>query len=273
MIQFEKELITPSKAKTYLEANTNNRNIKDRHVLKLSNEMKSGRWKQDTAETIKISKTGRILDGQHRLMAVIQSGVSTYFHVAKGLNEEVFDVIDTGSNRSAADVFKINHAKYESTLPSIIQTSKIISRGKRDSRQSYDKLTNSELLEIYQSDPIYWNEVARLTVSWYDAFSKILTPSLIGGFYSYLSDINESKAKQFFNELTSGNNISNETINVLRKKLIQDKLSQHKMNKDLKMIFIIKTWNAFITNKNVKLLKFDAENEEYPSISIGLLNN
>ena len=137
MIQFEKELITPSKAKTYLEANTNNRNVKDRHVLKLSNEMKSGRWKQDTAETIKISKTGRILDGQHRLMAVIQSGVSIYFHVAKGLNEEVFDVIDTGSNRSAADVFKINHAKYESILPSIIQTSKIISRGKRDSRQSF----------------------------------------------------------------------------------------------------------------------------------------
>jgi hypothetical protein len=63
--------------------------------------MINNKWKQDTGECIKISKTGRILDGQHRLKAVILSNCSIYFYVATNIDDSVFDVLDTGKARNS----------------------------------------------------------------------------------------------------------------------------------------------------------------------------
>jgi hypothetical protein len=70
------------------------------------------------------------------------------------------------------------------------------------------------------------------------------------------------------NELCTGINISNDTIRILKNKLIQDKVSNKKISTTLKRIFIIKTWNCFIQGTELKRLSFDYENESYPKISV-----
>ena len=266
-MEFKKILVTPEVAQSYLLNNKRNRNVKKASLSRLSNEMKRGLWKEDTAEMIKISKTGNILDGQHRLLAVIDSGVSINFHFAIGLNDEVFTVLDTGSLRNGSDTFFIRGIKNNTSLPAMISLSCLLRKGKKDkNQQKNSKLSNSELLQVYDVNPFFWDSVASKSINWYNSFAKILTPSIIGGVYSLIKEVDIQKGEKFMIELCTGIDISNPTINVLRNTLMKDKLSLRKMPMDLKLAIIIKTWNFYKTNTTAKILKWDSANEKFPKI-------
>ena len=66
--------ITPSEASKYLANNPANRRLSESEVETLAADMREGRW-CITHQGIAIGKTGRLLDGQHRLAAVIKAGV------------------------------------------------------------------------------------------------------------------------------------------------------------------------------------------------------
>lgn len=265
MIQFQKQLITPTMAQEYLSKNTSNRRVKQPLVIQYANDMFAGRWKEDTGEAIKITIDGRILDGQHRLLAIVKSKVPVWMHVVLNVKEEVFDVLDTGSSRNATDVFLVKGIRYDNIIPSIISVHNLLVNNKRYGAQKNYKSTNAMLLDQYFSDEVFWQNVAHKSRSWYLSFAKILTPSFIGGFYSYFLLLNEKKAECFMVELTTGIRVTNEVVMLLRNTLMKDKISPKKMPPTLKMALIIKAWNAYVTNQSVKLLKFDTLREEFPT--------
>jgi hypothetical protein len=266
MLEFKKELITPSRAKELLEANINNRRVKDPVVLRYAQDILAGRWKEDTGEVIKISKSGIVLDGQHRLYAIVKANIPIFFHVAYGVEDLVVDVLDTGSVRNASDVFKLNKIPYDSSIPSIMQTYYLIKNGHFASRQKFMRLTNAELLKKYYENEILWQDICKKSHSWYINFAKILTKSFIGGFYSVFKEINPELAEKFMDELCTGINVSNETMLLLRNKLMHDKMSQKKITPTLKMIYMIKTWNCYVRGIELKKLSFDSDRESYPKI-------
>jgi hypothetical protein len=264
MLEFKKQLITPTIAKQYLEANVFNRRVKAPVVYRYANDMANGKWKEDTAELIKVSKTGVILDGQHRLMAIIKANVSLYLHFAIGLEDTVFDVLDTGSTRNATDTFKVKNIKHENSIPAIISMYNLLNNGHKPNTHKV-RNTNADLLNQYFLDENFWQNVARQSHNWYLSFAKILPPSFIGGFYALFVNINKDKADEFMKQLTTGVAIENEVVNMLRNKLMQDKMSPRKMPSTLKMALIIKAWNVFVKNQTIKMLKFDTIRDEFPT--------
>ena len=95
--------ITPDLAALFLEErNTGNRRLRESHVRKLAADMKAGRWKE-THQGIAFSKAGRLLDGQHRLAAVVEAGVPVRMMVTQGVSEDSYIAMDQGANRSVAD--------------------------------------------------------------------------------------------------------------------------------------------------------------------------
>ena len=96
-------VISPKVAESLLEGNTNNRHISWNHVTSLAEAMKRGEWRL-THQPIAVSQTGRLLDGQHRLWAVIESQVSIESFVANNVDESTFDCLDIGKKRSVTDV-------------------------------------------------------------------------------------------------------------------------------------------------------------------------
>lgn len=267
MLEFKKELITPAIAEKYLQANVLNRNIKKPIVELYAREMSNGRWKEDTAETIKISKTGIILDGQHRLLAVIKSNTNIWFYVATNLDDNVFDVLDTGSKRNSTDAFKISGVPNNCAVPSMISMFNFLRTGKKCGIQVNDKSTNNMLLSQYYEDVQFWNYVANRSIAWYSSFAKILPTSLIGGIFARILKLNEQKAKTFMEQLCTGYGINNNTIVLLRNRLMQDKVSLRRMNQTTKIALIIKTWNAFLDERSIKTLKFNPDVEEFPTFN------
>jgi hypothetical protein len=263
MVNFKKELITPAYAKELLEKNTCNRRLKLANILKYAKDIANGQWRE-TGEAIKFSKTNVLLDGQHRLLAVIKANVPTYFHIAFGLEDSTLPFLDTGSSRSAADVFKIKGIKYSNKIPSIIAFYNLLSDGKFNRLQKNYKANNNELLEQYELEANYWEVIARQSDNYYTAFSKALSPSHIGGFSAFFYELNETKGLAFMYQLCTGLSIDNNVVALLRNKLYSDKIAVRKMPLNLKIALVIKTWNFFVSNQTVKFLKFDMEREEYP---------
>jgi hypothetical protein len=89
-------------ATQWLEGNTHNRPLNQGAVDMLAQEIREGRWKL-THQGIAFDKDGVLIDGQHRLWAVIESGVTVPMVVSHGFELGVQTVIDTHRPRSAAD--------------------------------------------------------------------------------------------------------------------------------------------------------------------------
>jgi len=101
-ITHEMITITPEIASAWLGANHGNRNQRERKIESYGRDMLSGEW-LTTGESIKFDWNGRMIDGQHRLEAVVATGVAITSLVVRGLDPRVQSVLDTNAKRSAAD--------------------------------------------------------------------------------------------------------------------------------------------------------------------------
>lgn len=101
-IRYEDVRVTPTKAKEWLDLNDGNRIISPKVVAAYARDMAKGDWLFNPSP-ISFDTDGKLVDGQHRLLAVIQSGMPQKFHVAYNIPREHRKVIDIGRKRSVAD--------------------------------------------------------------------------------------------------------------------------------------------------------------------------
>lgn len=101
------EYIDPQKANTYLARNISNRRLRPRKVRRYCIDMKNGAWVV-SHQGIAFDTHGNLLDGQHRLLAIIESGVGQWLSVTRNALPESFKVIDQMEPRNAADILSLN---------------------------------------------------------------------------------------------------------------------------------------------------------------------
>lgn len=98
--------VTPELAVEWLEHNTRNRKLRQSVVDRYAADMKAGRWLV-TGDAIAFDRNGAIVNGQHRLWAVMESGLTVPMLVARDLAPEVVSVLDDHLKRSLTDVAEI----------------------------------------------------------------------------------------------------------------------------------------------------------------------
>lgn len=91
-----------------LAMNTRNRTPKQSHMKRLALDMQGGSFYL-TASGVGVSKTGVLLDGQNRLMAIRDSGYpAVQFVLATGLEDDSQRVVDRHAKRSLSDVLTMH---------------------------------------------------------------------------------------------------------------------------------------------------------------------
>lgn len=103
---FKIESITPEIAREYLSHNVNNRRIKAATVQALVRDIKNGDFVL-THQGIAFDEDGTLIDGQHRLQAVITAGTPVRMMVTRGLSKRALMVVDRGNTRSLSDIMNI----------------------------------------------------------------------------------------------------------------------------------------------------------------------
>ena len=115
-VHFETKLvlITPAMAKATLEHNAKNRTLTPARVDEFVALMKSGKF-QCTHQGIALDSDGNVLDGQHRLAAIVKSWCSVWMLVSKGVPDSARLAVDTGKPRTAIAISKLVGRTTDST--------------------------------------------------------------------------------------------------------------------------------------------------------------
>jgi len=97
------EIITPQVAFDWLENRASNRDISESWVRALAQAILTpGAWKL-THQGIAFDQDGRLIDGEHRLWAIVRAGKSVPMFVARGISMESREGMDKGRKRTLRD--------------------------------------------------------------------------------------------------------------------------------------------------------------------------
>jgi hypothetical protein len=97
------EFVSPAIAKRWLELNTVNRRVRRAFVSMYARAQKEGRWYPKPL-AICFDEQGKLGNGQHTLLAIIESGITQELLIARNVPTASIAVLDTGLRRSVNDI-------------------------------------------------------------------------------------------------------------------------------------------------------------------------
>lgn len=202
---FEQVTITPREAERLLKRNRVNRPVSSGTVKAYAEDMKNGRWDTNTTSCIAFNTRGDLVDGQHRLNAIILSGVPTLMWVSYNVGDNV--VFDSGRNRSLSDFMKISHPDLEpiyhnNTVLAVVRylilssrTGSLERRGRVTQHECEDFIfEHKHDLDTYYSKINGGIKVSKVTISLVH----------LTMFMAYKGGVSLDDLSHFFNVLTSG---------------------------------------------------------------------
>lgn len=155
------ETVTPVVAAQWLETMKHNRKLSTINVEKLVQQMKNGYWVFD-GSPIKFNRKGELVDGQHRLWALIEADFTAEFMVVRGVPDEAFLTMDTGKSRGFSDMLGIKHPG-TADLNNIAATTQIALRWELGMRGKLLIAGRSNTISTHQLMLFYEENMERIT--------------------------------------------------------------------------------------------------------------
>lgn len=215
-MKFKDATITPRYAQQLLARNEGNRKIRANMVSKYAAMMTAGRW-MENGDVIRIGKTGRLLDGQHRLHAVIESGIPIRCGLVLDVDETAFSTIDTGGSRSSNDIVRMTGRV---NVAATVGTAALLWR------MMHRTTTTTAVPPTYAVEILNrWPEIdaAAHRAVGADTARGIVTPTSLSAAYLYLNDIagKPALADAFVSGMNTGAGLlAGDPILALRQRMI-----------------------------------------------------
>lgn len=255
-------LVTPEQAKAWLEAaNIDNRRLRENTWMKYACDMLDGKW-IPTTDAIGFDRNGRLVNGQHRLRACVESGAAFRTLVAFGLDPASFHVTDGGQGRTTADAVR--------NLPNANYVSAIAKLAWIHEKHGIDKLNNSRVhptraqeVEFIRSNEARLVEAAHRTVG--PLVRRLVAPRIWGFCWYAFSADNAELTERFMSELKVGANISTDSsVYWLRERLQSNANGKSKLQALDVIALFFKAWIAYRDGKRVRCLRWrtDGPNPE-----------
>jgi hypothetical protein len=189
--------ITPEWAADILSRrNPNNRNLSTEFVSKLARDIKMGAFLV-THQGIAFDEKGDLLDGQHRLAAIVQAGIAVKMLVTSdlpigfrlnGVALKTFEVIDAGKPRSVGQMLAIKGCKNANKTAAVVRAMANWVAG-RESWISLSTAQTSKILYLVGPD-VEW-AVKRSLNSLSQPQAAILAP------IAFFHSVSDGKAEEF----------------------------------------------------------------------------
>lgn len=256
-------LVTPDIAAEWLTHNTHNRNAKPTNIKKFAEDMTNGEW-QWTGEPIRFAVDGTLLDGQNRLYAIIESGVTIPLLVIRGLPREAQDAIDTGAARKLHDILKLRGEANASALAALLRITVAWELGMRRA-SNHNAIPHSRCIHFLDDHP----ELRELlTPSRSVADSSGLPASVVGLVWWVTSQIDAEDAEFFFRRLGDGQGlVKGDPIYELRRTVQESRNVRGERNRTWLLAITIKAWNSYRKGEKVGLFRWrpgGANPEKFP---------
>lgn len=251
--QIQIETITPDLAREYLGFNTHNRNTRGRVVTAYATDMTNGDWVWN-GEAIKFDKDGNLHDGQHRLMAIIESGVTVKMLVVRGLAPEAQETMDGGPKRTFSDALKLRGELNYVSLAATIRAIAAYEAGRGGYISMDRKHTNAQLSQLLEKYP--WIREGMSVCR--GAQTHLSMPTSVSGLTWFLfTQLDEEDTDHFFKRLCSDeNHQAGDPIYTLRRLLLISVDARGARNVRYLTAVTIKAWNKYRRGERCEQLMF-----------------
>jgi hypothetical protein len=135
-----------------LAGNTHNRRIRRAYVARLAEAIRRGEWELN-GEPIQVTAGNVLLNGQHRLMAIIQADTGVDAVVVRNLPVESQDTIDTGSRRRLSDVLGLRGEPDANNLAAALTLLHRYRIGAKMDNSGQTAPTPHQALELLDAEP------------------------------------------------------------------------------------------------------------------------
>lgn len=254
--------VTPEVANEFLGKNHKNRKLSEFVVTSLANQMSRDLWHYD-GSPIRFDWDGNLIDGQHRLNAIVKSGVSQTMHVVEGLDPATQVTMDTGRKRSFSDTLHMAGLDNSKALAAIVQVSyRWYVQDVRSSalfgglgQYGSSALQRNDLLEFHE---LFAKDFA-FAAEYAEATRRILpVPARMIGLFAWLlvQSRYKEKAYNFLERLKDGDGLEKGSpILALRNTYIGSR--GEKTSKDMWRALAqgIHAWNLYVAGKEITLLR------------------
>lgn len=275
--------ISPEEAKTVLEGNTFNRDVSSVLVKSMASDMIKGSWKLN-GDSIKFASNGRLVDGQHRLSAIVESGETLKTFVCGGMDFSTFDTLDIGKKRALRDLMKISGVKHYVTAAAATKWLIKLDTDGEPARQI--RMKEPEQLEYYTERADDIQEAIRainnLKLSDDGKKSATLSKSLkiqcseglaIALYYRF-AKFNADRTQRFFhfwNDASLRPDMAGTSpVAILAQALAERNMEMmriggrfHDMDR---LIMIVTTWNAWIRGEKLSSKMLNRINVQHPTM-------
>lgn len=191
--------VTPALAERWLQSNLHNRPVRQMLIDKYARDMANGAWAM-TGEPIKFDTSDRLIDGQHRLFAVVQSQAVVQMLVLRNVAPEAQLVMDTGSSRTASDALAFSGHHYTALTAAAARLAINYDAGNMsDARGSALRaVSHSEVVAYVEENPLLVEMSHQTSKSW----RRIPCPGSVIVFTAYKCwSINPDATLAFFDDL------------------------------------------------------------------------
>lgn len=235
--------IDPALATKLLSRNTRNRGVSTNRVDQYAADMRRGNWVVN-GEAIKIADDGTILDGQHRLLAILEADTPVETLLIVGLPAEAQETMDQGRNRTLYEALKL---RGEGEYTALAAALKVVTLYERDGVPFVGVLkaapSNHECFRTLDRNPGVRESVAlaaKHKVRW-------LSYSTLAGLHYLFAIVDQDDAEDFVVKLTRGAELpAASPIYLLRERLLRAHTEKHQaLSPKAKMALVIRTWNAY----------------------------
>ena len=251
-LETETVTITPSLAELMLGKNTNNRAISPRGVKQYAESLRNGDWAL-THQGIAFSRSGELVDGQHRLAAIIEAAIPAQTRVTFGVADDAFAFLDGGIKRTGGHVVGIAGYQYSNNLAA---AARLLCQVRSDNPFRQAKLTASETLDVVRE-----NEGMCEWCSPADRVKKRLkssaTPPIVAFYLISQQSSSADRLTDFIEDLVTGEFLrSNHPVHRLRDMIMVGKLARGKggdipITRNVgECAAIILAWNRFVKGRN-----------------------
>lgn len=243
------EIVTPTLAKSLLERNTMNRKVSTTTVERYAADMRNNRW-NNNGQGIVVSLDGELLDGQHRMHAIIASQQSIAMLVVRGAAKESFVTMDTGKPRSLSDLLSIQGYVHTNTLAGAARSAYNYIAGVT---QGYAP-TKATLDSFIQANP-YAQEASSLVAGCSKINQRIQFSSVmfLGNYRGNLND----EVQTFLEGVNYGEGmVRGDPRHTLREWIVAERLrGRGYLKADATFAAVCRAWNAWAAGKELAVIK------------------
>lgn len=245
------EQVDPRRAADYMKRNTKNRPLNKRHGLQLSDAMSAGHWWMN-GETIIFASDGTLLNGQHRLWAIISSGVAVDVLVVRGIDEEAFKTLDGGKKRTVGDTLSLQGEKDANKLAGAVSALACYARLR-------GAISSSSVIGVKKCTALICDRVLSVHPGLRDSVRAMSRNNLFNNQFGFalhylFSVVDGELASQFADVLSSGDSDIGRPFVVFRECLVRNP-----MRSDLRIPHAaraIKAFNAERSGDRPQLLRY-----------------